>query len=179
MSSSIDKLEQLIKTNFHVGDIFKSKADLFAKIGLQNLGVQSLQGGKQKNKAYEIICQYMKLEFVEDGKRALQDKKTYDTWQEGLEQVFEAVLENKTFISTLNILRISGDIEDIESWFDNITFQKNSFKQLNNYLKEITILEKKLEIQTLFKQVTINKIKTYIDKIIQIINLFNNNCNYK
>lgn len=79
MSSSIDKLEQLIKTNFLVGDIFKSKADLFDKIGLQNLGVQSLQGGKQKNKAYEIICQYMKLEFVEDGKRALICKEIYET----------------------------------------------------------------------------------------------------
>lgn len=35
---------------------------------------------------------------VEDGKKALQDKKTYDTWQEGMCQIFEAVLENKSFI---------------------------------------------------------------------------------
>ena len=35
---------------------------------------------------------------VEDGRRALQDKKTYETWPEGLCQVFEAVLENKPFI---------------------------------------------------------------------------------
>ncbi len=32
---------------------------------------------------------------VEDGKRALQGKKTYDTWQEGICQIFEAVIENK------------------------------------------------------------------------------------
>ena len=33
---------------------------------------------------------------VEDGKRALQGKKTYDTWR--IAQIFEAVLENKPFI---------------------------------------------------------------------------------
>lgn len=35
---------------------------------------------------------------VEDGTKVLQDKKTYDSWTEGLTQVFEAVLENKPFI---------------------------------------------------------------------------------
>ena len=35
---------------------------------------------------------------VEDGKRALQDKCTYDTWQEGFLRIFEAVSENKTFM---------------------------------------------------------------------------------
>ena len=40
---------------------------------------------------------------IEDGKRALQDKKTYDTWQEGMGQIFEAVLENRPFI--MNVYR--------------------------------------------------------------------------
>ena len=40
---------------------------------------------------------------VEDGTKALQDKKTYDSWTEGLTQVFEAVLENKPFI--MNVYR--------------------------------------------------------------------------
>ena len=40
---------------------------------------------------------------VEDGKQVLQNKTTYDTWQEGLCQVFEAVLENKPFI--MNVYR--------------------------------------------------------------------------
>ena len=43
---------------------------------------------------------------VEDGKRALQGKKTYDTWQEGMRQIFEAVMENRPFI--LNIYRGVG-----------------------------------------------------------------------
>ena len=56
---------------------------------------------------------------VEDGKKALQDKKTYDTWQEGLEQIFEAVLENKPFI--LNVYR-SISREKIESYLYKLTY---------------------------------------------------------
>ena len=40
---------------------------------------------------------------MEDAKRALDEKKTYDTWQQGLLQIFEAVQENKPFI--LNVYR--------------------------------------------------------------------------
>ena len=35
---------------------------------------------------------------LEDATKALQGKKTYETWQEGLLQIFEAVYENKPFI---------------------------------------------------------------------------------
>lgn len=35
---------------------------------------------------------------VEDARKALEEKKTYETWQEGLLQIFEAVRENKPFI---------------------------------------------------------------------------------
>lgn len=57
---------------------------------------------------------------VEDGKRALQDKKTYDTWQEGMGQIFEAVLENRPFI--INVYHsISKD--KIESYLYKLTYQ--------------------------------------------------------
>ena len=48
---------------------------------------------------------YDLVEWVckEDAKRALDEKKTYDTWQQGLLQIFEAVQENKPFI--LNVYR--------------------------------------------------------------------------
>ena len=38
---------------------------------------------------------------VEDGTKALQGKKTYENWQEGFCQIFEAVLENKPFIMNI------------------------------------------------------------------------------
>ena len=55
----------------------------------------------------------------EDGKRALQGKKTYDTWQEGLMQIFDAVLENKPFI--LNVYH-SVSREQIESYLYQLTY---------------------------------------------------------
>mgnify|MGYP004704177403 CR=1 FL=1 len=53
---------------------------------------------------FKDIYELVEWVCVEDGKKALQDKKTYDTWQEGLNQVFEAVLENKPFI--MNVCRV-------------------------------------------------------------------------
>lgn len=55
---------------------------------------------------------------LEDAKRALQDKKTYDTWQEGLHQIFEAVIENKPFI--LNVYRTLSR-EQIENYVFKLT----------------------------------------------------------
>lgn len=57
---------------------------------------------------------------VEDGKQALQGKKTYDTWQEGMTQVFEAVMENKPFI--LNVYT-SVSREKIESYLYKLTYE--------------------------------------------------------
>lgn len=56
---------------------------------------------------------------VEDGKKALQGKKTYETWQEGMSQIFEAVLENKAFI--LNVYRSIGR-EKVEGYLYKFTY---------------------------------------------------------
>ena len=52
---------------------------------------------------FKDIYDLVEWSCLEDAKRALQGKKTYDTWQEGILQIFEAVLENKPFI--LNVYR--------------------------------------------------------------------------
>ncbi|MDD6810459.1 MAG: TetR/AcrR family transcriptional regulator [Lachnospiraceae bacterium] len=69
---------------------------------------------------FKDIYDLVEWSCVEDGKKALQDKKTYDTWQEGMNQVFEAVLENKPFI--LNVYR-SVSREKIESYLYKLTYQ--------------------------------------------------------
>lgn len=56
---------------------------------------------------------------VEDAARALQGKKTYDSWQEGLLQIFEAVMENKPFI--MNVYH-SVSREQIESYLFKLTY---------------------------------------------------------
>ncbi|MDO4323964.1 MAG: TetR-like C-terminal domain-containing protein [Lachnospiraceae bacterium] len=64
---------------------------------------------------------YDLIEWVclEDAARALQGKKTYDSWQEGLLQIFEAVLENKPFI--LNVYH-SVSREQIENYLYKLTY---------------------------------------------------------
>lgn len=57
---------------------------------------------------FKDIYDLIEWACVEDATQVLQGKKTYDTWQEGLLQIFEAVLENKPFV--LNACRcISRD----------------------------------------------------------------------
>ncbi len=52
---------------------------------------------------FKDIYDLVEWSCLEDAKRALEEKKTYDTWQQGLLQIFEAVQENKPFI--LNVYR--------------------------------------------------------------------------
>ena len=56
---------------------------------------------------------------VEDGTKALQGKKTYETWQEGLLQIFEAVQENRPFI--LNAYRCISR-EQMERFLYQLTY---------------------------------------------------------
>lgn len=57
---------------------------------------------------------------IEDGRRILQGKKNYDTWQEGMAQVFEEVMENKAFI--LNVYS-SVSREKMESYLYELTYR--------------------------------------------------------
>ncbi len=52
---------------------------------------------------FKDIYDLVEWSCLEDARRALDEKKTYETWQQGLLQIFEAVQENKPFI--LNVYR--------------------------------------------------------------------------
>lgn len=47
---------------------------------------------------FKDIYDLVEWACLEDAKKALEEKKTYDTWQQGYLQIFEAVKENKPFI---------------------------------------------------------------------------------
>ena len=47
---------------------------------------------------FKDISDLVEWACLEESRKALQGKKTYDTWQKGLLQIFEAVYENKPFI---------------------------------------------------------------------------------
>ena len=67
---------------------------------------------------FKDIYDLVEWSCIEDASRALQGKKTYDTWQEGLQQIFEAVLENKPCI--LNVYR-SVKREQVENYLYSLT----------------------------------------------------------
>lgn len=56
---------------------------------------------------------------VEDAAKALDGKKTYETWQEGLLNIFNEVLKNKPFI--LNVYRCVSR-EQVESYLYRLTY---------------------------------------------------------
>ena len=88
------------------------------------------------------------------------------------------LLENKTFKSTLNVLRFNGDVEDIETWFDQIVGIDKSYEKLINNLDKITELSHTYEKKK-FKFFIKSKIRQLNNDVIRIIEVFNSNCNYK
>ncbi len=69
---------------------------------------------------FKDIYDLVEWSCEEDGKKALQGKKTYQTWQEGLLQIFDAVLENKPFI--LNVYR-AVNRDQIETYLYHLTYE--------------------------------------------------------
>ena len=52
---------------------------------------------------FKDIYDLVEWSCLEDAKKALDEKKTYETWQQGFLQIFEAVQENRPFI--MNVYR--------------------------------------------------------------------------
>lgn len=67
---------------------------------------------------FKDIYDLVECSCYEDASRALKGKKTYETWQEGLVQIFEAVMENKPFI--MNVYHALSR-EQIENYLFRLT----------------------------------------------------------
>lgn len=68
---------------------------------------------------FKDIYDLVEWACVEEATRALAGKKTYDTWQQGFLQIFEAVQENKPFI--INVYR-SVSREQVELYLYKLTY---------------------------------------------------------
>ena len=69
---------------------------------------------------FQDIYELAEWVCIEDGKQALKDKKTYDTWQQGFLQIFQLVQENRAFVMNLyhSISR-----EQVERYLYRLTYQ--------------------------------------------------------
>jgi probable dihydroxyacetone kinase regulator len=52
---------------------------------------------------FKDIFDLVEWACMEDARKALEEKKTYDTWQQGFVQIFQAVRENRPFV--MNVYR--------------------------------------------------------------------------
>ena len=62
---------------------------------------------------FKDIYDLVEWSCLEDARKALEEKKTHDTWQEGFLNIFEAVLANKPFV--MNVYRCV-DREQVEKY---------------------------------------------------------------
>ena len=76
----------------------QSLKNLLAKKPLTKITVNEIAEDCGKD-IYDLV----EWSCLEDARRALEEKKTYDTWQQGLLQIFEEVRKNRPFI--LNVYR--------------------------------------------------------------------------
>lgn len=68
---------------------------------------------------FRDIFDLVEWSCVEDATKALGGRKTYDTWQQGFLQIFEAVLANKPFI--MNVYH-SVSREQVEIYLYRLTY---------------------------------------------------------
>lgn len=68
---------------------------------------------------FKDIYDLIEWTCIEDAAKALEGKKTYDTWQQGFLNIFNAVLDNKPFIT--NVYH-SVSREQVEMYLYKVTY---------------------------------------------------------
>lgn len=92
--------------------------------------------------------------------------------------ICKKILENRTFISTLENLRISGDVSDIEGWFDNIVGKSGTYQKFIHNLNQILSMEMELTKVKYFKNFKIHKLRRLSQELMEIVLEFDQNCHY-
>lgn len=93
--------------------------------------------------------------------------------------VCRSLMENKTFISTLENLRFQGNVEEIPTWFNHMTGIPNSFQKLVHLLNETLKLQMDLDKKKGIRFLKIGKIRSLNQEAMNIVEKFNQNCNYR
>ena len=93
--------------------------------------------------------------------------------------VCKRLLNNKTFISTLENLRFVGQVNDVSIFFDSITGDSGSFLMLASYLSQSLKLQKDYIKNKWFKKRILRKLKNNNELCLKIIDKFDNNTIYK
>ena len=202
--SLVDLLDNLVHefnhaVNSHLNEILEKKNYLYLRTGLtfrvykkEDLSfvrkdnsyiLEEIINTKQTNDIINIIKSFKpNNQEIDNTIYAINSETThqYNSNSYYLQgYICKKILENKTFISTLENLRINGEVYDINNWFDNIIGREGAYKELIFLLNEIFELELEYTKRKMFKSILIGKIKDESLKVMRIVDTFNNNVNYR
>ncbi len=93
--------------------------------------------------------------------------------------ICSVLMKNKTFTPTISNLRLKGLVSDVPDLFDDVTCKHGSFNRLCSLLEDVYNLEVKYDKTTLFKKLTVSKLKNKAREVVDIINEYDNKCIYK
>lgn len=93
--------------------------------------------------------------------------------------ICKKILNNKTFINTLEKLRITGEVYNIKKWFDDITGDRGSYQNLIILLNEIFNLENLYLKRKILKFSILKKMKKKFIEVTNIIETFDRNVNIR
>ena len=198
--SLIDLLDNLVHEfnhaiNSYINEIYISKKYVYLRTGLtyriykkedltfvkkdSSYILEEIINTKQTNDIINIIKEFDSNDNTIYAINS-ETSSTYNSNSYYLQSyVCKEILENKTFISTLENLRINGEVYDIRKWFDDIIGKEGSYKELINNLEEVYNLELEYVKKKWFKTFTISKIRDKSSKIMEIVRKFNNSVNFK
>ena len=202
--SLVDLLDNLVHEfnhaiNSHINEILEKKNYLYLRTGLtfrvykkEDLSfvrkdtsyiLEEIINTKQTNDVINIIKSFKpNNQEIENTIYAINSETThqYNSNSYYLQgYICKKILENKTFINTLENLRIAGEVYDINNWFDNIIGREGAYKELIFLLNEIFELELEYTKRKMFKSLLIGKIKDESLKVMRIVETFNNNVNFR
>lgn len=89
------------------------------------------------------------------------------------------ILKNRTFLSTLESLRWSGEVLEISKWFDDIMGKKGSYQKFIQDLNEMESLEIKYGKSRFWKKRILNQIRNLLQEMKNRMEQFNRNVNFR
>lgn len=137
---------------------------------------------RQTEKIIELICSFSKYSIhdVEVANVLYSISSNYRSNAYYLQaEVCKKLLTNTTFIHTLENLRFQGEVQNIAEWFDQIVGKTGSYVKFNQLLLDVFHLERNLGKGGLFQKRKIQKICLLNSELFRIVDLFDQNCNFR
>ena len=94
-------------------------------------------------------------------------------------QICFNLINNKTFIPTVNKLRFKGNVDEIPKLFDDVMGSPNNFTKLNKLMNEIHQLLIKYDSNKMLKNKYLNRIKELVNEVNSLIREYELKCIFR